>query len=212
MSLLRWSRSDSGRPKSSAGITLWSTSSLGQSHSSAAPLWRKPEVNNLSSSHIDHITSGVRLASAMRVKRVKENNDHLTYHSLASKWVANRIATEEEGLEIILSACHRRQVFFFLLGSALTPDCYILAVKKLRISGWGVSYPTTNQAWPSLASKIRQDVASYVFLTQFSTVFHSVLESATNGYELWFLALPQQHHFFISRVSSLAISYVLLCY
>lgn len=61
--------------------------------------------------------------------------------------------------------------FFFLLGSALTPDCYILAVKKLRISGWGVSYPTTNQAWPSLASKIRQDVASYIF---FNTVFYSV--------------------------------------
>lgn len=172
MSLLRWSRSDSGRPRSSAGITLWSTSSLGQSHSSAAPLWRKPEVNNPSSSHIDHITSGVRLARAMRVKRVKENNDHLTYHSLASKWVANRIATEEEGLEIILSACHRRQ-FFFLLGSALTPDCYILAVKKLRISGWGVSYPTTNQVWPSLASEIRQDVASYVFFK------HSFLQCFT---------------------------------
>lgn len=54
------------------------------------------------SSHIDHNTH------ATGVKRMIQNKDHLTYHCLVSKWVANWTATGVERERLFCAICHKR--------------------------------------------------------------------------------------------------------
>ena len=123
----------------------------------------KAEVSSPRSSHVDH-NSPRMAAHATRVKRVMENKDHLTHHSRASKWVADRSAADEEGLagrpccEKIVLCCLPWSRFLFPPGLILSVWHLsgLKSQKKTEITS------ITKERWCQRATTTRQQSAPFV--------------------------------------------------